>query len=238
MSFTDPRTALHEAREFADRGQYQEALERHVWFHEHALDHDRDLRGVRLSYALSDWVQLGGVYPPARAALVETRNRAAAALRGGDWSHEWFHDVASINQQLGAEGETADLFLDLHRRDPVGAAPFYTDAEPGLVAQGLYAVCAEHLPDPMARFEGFRAFRRELLSDIPHVPSLTDEQRLEHERIFREVMERGFADDVGRLLSILIAVGRSDEAEQVREAALAETQSGDVRKGLQQWNQS
>ena len=140
MSFTDPRTVLTEARELAGRGQYQEALERHVWFHEHALDRDDNLCGVRLSYALSDWVQLGDVYPPARDALVETRNRAAAALKSGDWSQERFHDVARINQQLGAEEETASLFLDLHQSDPVKASPFYSDAEPGLLARGLHAV--------------------------------------------------------------------------------------------------
>src|SRR4051794_19367514 len=105
MSFVDPGVVLDEARELADQGRYGEALQRHVWFHQHALEHDLAFHGVRLSFALSDWVRLGEQSPPARRALVDIRDRTAAQARAGDWSpkpyHEPFHDVVAINHYLG-----------------------------------------------------------------------------------------------------------------------------------------
>jgi hypothetical protein len=223
MSVVDPQTALNEARELTAQGRYEEALQRHVWFHEHALEHDQAWYAVRLSFALSDWVRLGEKYPPARQALVEIRDRTAAMIRAGNWSRE-FHDVAAINEYLGEEGETGALFVDLHRADPSRAEQFYRHAEAGLVARGLYAVCAAHLPDSLRRFEELRANRRSLLS---HTVGLPD-----HADGLRGVVERRFAKEVGRLLTILTAVGRADEAEQVRAAALAETQYADAREAI------
>lgn len=63
---TDPRKELREARLLVKSEQYAAALEKYIWFHDHALDFDRALAGVRLSYAIMEW---GQVYPPAREAL-------------------------------------------------------------------------------------------------------------------------------------------------------------------------
>src|SRR5262245_61557891 len=100
MSPTDPRQVLTEARELARAGRHEEALSRHLWFHDHALEHRPSLYGVRLSFALSDWVELGEAYPPARQALAAVRDRAAEAVRAGDRARELFHDVAAINRCL------------------------------------------------------------------------------------------------------------------------------------------
>jgi len=45
------------------QGKYAEALERMIWFHNHALEHELGMYGVRLSFALSEWKELGDVYP-------------------------------------------------------------------------------------------------------------------------------------------------------------------------------
>jgi hypothetical protein len=224
VSFNDPQTVLDEARELADQGRYEEALQRHIWFHQHALAHDRAWYGVRLSFALSNWVQLGTQYPPARQALIDIRDRTAAVARAGDWSRELFHDVTAINEYLGEPGETGALFLDLHRVDPSRAERFYRDAEAGLVARGLYAVCAAHLPDPLRRLDELRANRRGMLSAVG-LPT-------DHAGGFRRLVEQQFAEEVGRLLVILTAVGEIDEAEQVRASALAETESADAREAI------
>ena len=53
---------LDYARKLHDEGRHQEALERYVWFHDNALDHAPSMYGVRLSFALSDWENLGKVF--------------------------------------------------------------------------------------------------------------------------------------------------------------------------------
>ncbi|MDX1982468.1 MAG: hypothetical protein SFV51_19490, partial [Bryobacteraceae bacterium] len=61
----DPRQILAGARLDARQGDYAEALQKYLWFHHHALEHDMALSGVRLSYALNEWWELGKAYPPA-----------------------------------------------------------------------------------------------------------------------------------------------------------------------------
>ncbi len=63
-----------EAKDLAAGGQYEPALQRHLWYHNHALEYDPNQRGVRLSFALTDWVELGRKYPKAKQALLEIRD--------------------------------------------------------------------------------------------------------------------------------------------------------------------
>jgi hypothetical protein len=65
------------ARLAAREGRHQEALDGLLWFHHHALEEQRSLRAVRLSYALYEWLDLGRVYPPARQALEDVREQTA-----------------------------------------------------------------------------------------------------------------------------------------------------------------
>jgi hypothetical protein len=48
--------ALVDARRLAQTGDYAGALEKHVWFHDNALAIRPGYYGVRLSFALADWV--------------------------------------------------------------------------------------------------------------------------------------------------------------------------------------
>lgn len=61
----DMQKYLSDTQEMVRQGKNQEALERFVWFHDHALEHEpAGMYGVRLSFALSYWKALGDVYPP------------------------------------------------------------------------------------------------------------------------------------------------------------------------------
>jgi serine/threonine protein kinase len=98
----DPKAILDAAREDAREERFEDALVKHVWFHENALKYGSGLTGVRLSYALADWKRLAERYPPALATLKETRDRAATHVKVGINVIESFHEFESINRTLGA----------------------------------------------------------------------------------------------------------------------------------------
>src|ERR1041385_2734476 len=98
MPGVEPLAALKESRALTAEGRWEEATQRHLWFHDHALLHQPSLAGVRLSFALADWVALGQLYPPARQALVDIRDRKTAALAAGAGSASLFHNVSAINK--------------------------------------------------------------------------------------------------------------------------------------------
>src|SRR5258708_507286 len=74
----DVQRALEDAERFQREGKYAQSLERHIWYHQNALKYAPAQSGVRLSFALSDWAELGKVYPKALAALRSTRDEALA----------------------------------------------------------------------------------------------------------------------------------------------------------------
>jgi hypothetical protein len=207
-----PRIVLAEARQLAAQGEYEEALEKYLWFHYHALEHDQAFAGVRLSFALSEWFELGEKYPPARQALFAARDEAAAAIERGEGSFSLFHDVASINRLLGDEAETVRLFKEAERRYPELAQRCYYVAEPVLAARGEYATCGRYLPDLEQRLEEIRHLHRMTLELAEESPTLSSpEARLKEYAAIR------LAEETGRLVAILEGVGRTQDADRVRE---------------------
>ncbi len=59
----DPQDILAQAKQDTASGRYEDALAKHLWFHENALEYRSSLYGVRLSFALGDWTKLSHVYP-------------------------------------------------------------------------------------------------------------------------------------------------------------------------------
>jgi hypothetical protein len=222
----DPSAVLHEAVSLMRQGRYAEALQKHLWFHDHALEYRPSLGGVRLSFALGYWLELAQVYPDAMQALTAVRDRKAQALSEGRGSFELFHDVAAINRCLSEDAETVALFKRLHQADPEVAGRCYHVAEKYLVAHREYETCAAYIPDPVGSFEGIRQRRQVQLEVADENPALGGSH-------LRDFTEARFADAVGRLVEILAGVGRRQDAERVRELALAVSASTAVRAALE-----
>ncbi len=110
--------AFDDAKRLFKEGDYAGALERHEWFHEHALEFKSGYYGVRLSYALGHWRQLADVYPPAMASLISIRDRDSQRLLDGIGSPQLLHDVDSINDALEQTDATLALFRSLERAHP------------------------------------------------------------------------------------------------------------------------
>ena len=91
--------ALDQAREYAAEGKFEEALEKHIWYHNHALEINQAHYGVRLSYALSDWIELGKKYRKALDALKDIRDKKVARLVAGENNWLLFHEIVAINHQ-------------------------------------------------------------------------------------------------------------------------------------------
>ena len=100
--------------------KYEEALERCIWFHDHALEHDPNMVGVRASFALLSWSNLASKYPPARKAMIDRRNQATKELLDGKGGVMLFLDAVALNRELKENDKTVELFeakkLDLIRK--------------------------------------------------------------------------------------------------------------------------
>jgi hypothetical protein len=144
----DPHKRLENGRAAAKAGRFEEALRDYVWFHNNALKYESSLSGVRLSYALSDWIGLGKSYPKAIAALERIRDRKIALLIGGEEVFSLFHDVVSINESLKCQKKTCEVFKELDRRYPEFARSCASVILGALVKCGEFELAKRYSDEP------------------------------------------------------------------------------------------
>ncbi len=167
MTDVDPSQVLREARDLVGRGAYAEALTKYRWFHANALAHDPDLRGVRRSFALSYWAQLGDIYPPARAELESVRDAKTSVLREGSLDRELFSDVDSINVVLGQVERTSSLFAEIAERNREFARKCFRTALAALVHTRDYSLARGFIRSPRESLGRLAAQLNRSIEDSP-----------------------------------------------------------------------
>ncbi|MGD0744476.1 MAG: protein kinase [Verrucomicrobiota bacterium] len=231
----DLQIILNAAKSLTAEGSYEEALQHYLWYFNHSRN-DAGQRGVRLSFALSDWVELGRRYPKAKQALMEIRDAEARQFSEGAGYFDLFQEIAGINQYLNDTEATLALFKVIEQRDRQLAGQCYPFVQGLLVQQGEYAKCLGYLGDPQAAFERIRDSRERMKNweDQQANRREQDKERLQamaktnpafaH---FPPVPEPPpFADNhfVGQtreLIEILVGAGRKSDAEIIRDEALS-----------------
>jgi hypothetical protein len=131
----------------ADAGRHAEALKGYLWFYHHALEESKSQAVVRLSIGLEAWMELAGEYPPARAALKEVRDYKTQRLETDFDNLADFEDIAAINECLGNEEATYDLFCTIVARDRKLAARYERWARPAILKAKNFKLARSFLGD-------------------------------------------------------------------------------------------
>ena len=145
----DMQAYLGKTQQLVQDRRYQEALERFLWFDEHALEHDPGMTGVRLSFALAYWKDLGAVYPPAKQAMLDMRDRKRRQLEEGRGTPALFQDVAALNSTLGENAQTVRLYKEIDKTNPVLAAHCWYYARDVIFAEKQYDIAKKYIPAPL-----------------------------------------------------------------------------------------
>ncbi|MCO6044576.1 hypothetical protein NG895_11725 [Aeoliella sp. ICT_H6.2] len=218
----DPFQIFHQARRDAGAGRYADALAKHVWFHEHALEVDESYYGVRLSYALEAWSELAKVYPPAKQKLLETRDQAKAdALTQGD-PFNAFSDLQSINEVLGQSAITVDVFKVLVKKSRPKARKLFSIAKNDLMAKKEYELCGEFL-DPETDFAGFKRNYEETVR-LAAEPDFGDN--------LAEFARKSFTYEVTSTVALLVLNDRKQEASELADKASKVLDTAEFKRSL------
>lgn len=206
-----PTEVLQEARADAAAGRYEDALAKHLWFHRNALKAGWALAGVRLSYALEDWANLGAKYPPALEKLKAVRDESEAHVRSDKEAWQWFADFAAINKQLKTEGLTKELFVWIDANKKEEAQSIYPLAEAELVRAKDYQLCARYVTPkdfpPMVEL-----YRKQL--------ELVKSGRFGDS--FRDFTHKKFVNTSTTLVALLSLSDRQADAQRIAAEALQE----------------
>jgi hypothetical protein len=205
-------------------GKYEEALREFVWFHEHALAEEPSLRAVRLSFALSDWMNLAEVYPRALLVLEEIRDRKTAVLRVSAGGSELFHDVASINERLECEEKTHALFTELVRLYPTLAKRCAAYALRSVIKVGDFQLAYRFLPAPESEVRFWSAYlnrqiRRRRQSSYTPAPRIKADIDI-------------YATKIKQIMAVLDGCGQKAEAARIKSLACALIQATTIREAV------
>ncbi|MCC6821674.1 MAG: hypothetical protein IT579_13155 [Verrucomicrobia subdivision 3 bacterium] len=203
---------MDESEADADAKRYENALAKHVWHHEKALKIEPAQYGIRLSFALSAWVKLGELYPPALEKLRTIRDKDELGVREGEIPERLFHDLAAINEHLGQDTKTTQLFVWLDQNKPDFAKSVYSVAQPSLIRAKKINLCGKYL-DPEASFK--RMLELYNLHKNIAATSASKPRNLEFGR-------KRFGNDAAILVALLSLNNRSDEAAKIAAASEAE----------------
>jgi hypothetical protein len=205
----NPQKILNEADADARAGQYTNALAKYVWFYQNALKYDPDMRGVRVSFALSSWAQLGESYPPALEQLKAVRDEAAKNVRQGKDSMNAFQDFVAINFTLKDDGNTSDLFTWLDDNKPDVAKEVFDRTQnwllPALVKTKNYSVCGKYI-DPNTSFRQILQLYRTMMEQV-------NQGRVGNE--IKNFANQNFINKTTTLIAILVIDNRKTDVQQI-----------------------
>lgn len=114
----NPMLRKNLAKALSEEGRLEEALENYLWCFDHGLEHSRAFAGVRLSFLLSEIVDLGRELPRALEELRKRRDEAKALLLVGEASLDQITAFGSINEYLGDARLTLEVWDALKEVEP------------------------------------------------------------------------------------------------------------------------
>lgn len=216
-----PNEVFERARAARLDERFQDALTDHLWLHEHALEASPEWNGVRLSFALRDWIYLAEQFPPAREALLAIRDRESARMLKGDATLERFREVAAINEALRDVVATQQLFLALDSVDSAIAEQCAELAMTALVKCEDFQLARRFMPSPAARI----AQLAQRLND--GAEALSSQPASAAPTLLAYVLN--YAKEVRLVLSVLRGMDEADEAGNMKKAALEQIRSDGLR---------
>lgn len=209
----DPIEIRDEADADIELGRLDLAAEKYLWYHNNALKYRPSLYGVRLSYALNDWRELAGKYPPALQDMRLVRDRAEESLRTKTGDARVFHDFVSLNDVLKEDGRTIELFKWLDQNERHLARRAFYSAQEALVAGSEYALCEKYIV-------GRNSFDSIIENHEGNVSRLTERYKEEPDARIFESYDMIFARRTSFIVAILVKRDRLSEAESIAERAL------------------
>jgi len=220
------RDRLNAAKISAREGRFAEALSEYICFHEHALEEEPALRGVRLSFALGYWMELAGQYPPARAALQSIRDEKTRLLKDGAEDWELFKDVSSINETLSNDEATYDLFCLINSRNPAFAAQCARLATPALVKAFDFKLARSFISDPDQAIQQLASGFNKGIERANR--SSTSERKVN----ITNAEVRIYAEDVKQLIQIVGGAGEWERADALAEYAISLVGSSEMQDAV------
>lgn len=201
---------LNDTRKITRAGKYKEALDRFIWFDDHAAEHKQSLNAVRLSFALLYWKELADVYPPAMSELKRRRDTKTNLIMTGHGSKDLFADVQALNRTLGDTSKTVCLFKHITETQQNLAYECWPTAKETLFAAKEFKILHQYIQDPI---DEFFIIKDEYLDNLRYARKIQDSE-------LKKLFNEQFAERCVLLIQFCLATFDKQTALEIQREAL------------------
>ncbi|HCS50676.1 hypothetical protein [Rubinisphaera sp.] len=215
---------LKKTNELTRKGEYVKALERTLWFHDHALEHDQAMSGVRLSFALGYWEDLGKVYPQAKTAMIETRDRKLKLLQENKGNIDIFKDVVALNRTLGEDSKSIIYFDEIDKQNSEQAERYWIFIKRTIIAAKRYDLIKKYLDSFDQEFQSCKYLYEIRKKNYNKIARAGDQ--------FKSHNENHFVEECLTLIEVAQAIDDPTAAKSIQQKALAVLDDPRLRKAI------
>lgn len=220
----DMQQYMRDTEALAKQGEYEKALERTLWFHDNALKHQPSMSGVRLSFALGDWMDLAEKYPAALKAMQKVRDEKTDTLKSGRGNFNLFMDVNALNRTLKEESKTIDLFRLIDEKQPDLAKICWIVAKPVVIKNKGFDLADKYLGNLLTEFDVINE-RYEMMV------SRSDKSKVGRAQL-KSMNENRLVEETLLLIETAKALNEVDTAKEIQKRALGLLDDRRLRKAL------
>jgi len=202
-TLNDPDTVLNEATELVKKGALDQANDKFQWCFENGQRLDPAWNGVRLSFLLSYWVDLGKTYPKAMEKIIEIRDKKAEEIKNGHYSADVFQELAALNDHLGEKQKTISLYKFIYEKNQIK-----------LFCGQVFEIVCDDLMD-MGEYEIVNRF---LKSPVDWIDRYVELYKAEKGKVPDDFILENLKEAYGRLSKFLGNSGRESELTLVDQA--------------------
>ena len=206
---TPTKYTLDKARAHVQLSDYANALIYYSHFFEQTFKNPAEY-GVRLSYCLQEWRQLGDIYPEALEGLKAQKDTSLLFWKEEN-EPERFQDYHSICKVLGLNKEAIEVFLQIHHKNKQLASEIVKFIWDDLVENKNWKVCLEYLNNPLEKYQSHLSTFDNIFKKYVHDASTSNE---------KEIFGHGlkwFIKDITNLLLILKHNDRMEDYALIRQ---------------------
>ncbi|MGF1527287.1 MAG: hypothetical protein ACFCBW_10900 [Candidatus Competibacterales bacterium] len=211
----NPMVTLTEAMSERIQGNYQSALENHLWLFDNILIHGTNFTKNNLDFALSEWYKLALIYPLAMEELLKKNNLTKKKLLSGKGILGDFRFVVTVNQLLEKNADSVELYTQLRETNKAMAQSFFTTIESVLIEEQEYALLDDGF-DHRAKYDKALRLYKSTLGI-----SSTDQNAARRDQV-ATTLGMVFTTQVMEIVDVLLEQGREGEAREVVQKASGE----------------
>lgn len=208
MCFSDDMEIyMEDTDDLINMGEYEEALERTIWFHNHSIEHQKSISAVRLSFAIHDWYDFGTKYPPAMDALIKVRDEKTKTILSGFGTYDLFDDVSAINGVLSEDAKTISLFKKISTKQPSLAKECWYIVRDIAIKDKQHALLAQYNTNALTEYAEAEKLLKEMLI------------RFKGEDVFIKMNKDIFIEKTLELIELSISLNDNKTALEIKNKA-------------------